>query len=186
MPSGVRAGNIVNITVERNTEQELREREQFMQIQDEILQVYSLTPHCPVISVRSVTQTSITLQWDPIVVYNSDFLGIDVMRDKQKLNINLPIAARICKISGLEVGHRYELFVVLRTSAGKFVSNNVSTETHVLENLTGLYPAFGAFSNDTDVDNLVDLIARIDASYSDDLTAENTHLVCTIAKVKIN
>lgn len=52
-----------------------------------------------------------------------------------------------------------------------------------MENLTGLYPAFGAFSNDTEIDVLCELLERVGASFSDDLTADNTHLVCTLPKV---
>jgi hypothetical protein len=54
-----------------------------------------------------------------------------------------------------------------------------------MENLAGIYPAFGAFSNDSDIDVLCELLERIGASFSDDLTADNTHLVCTLPKVYI-
>lgn len=54
-----------------------------------------------------------------------------------------------------------------------------------MENLSGLFPCFGAFSNDADIDTLVDLLSKIGAKFSDDLTSDNTHLICTLPKVGI-
>jgi hypothetical protein len=53
-----------------------------------------------------------------------------------------------------------------------------------MENLTGIFPCFGAFSNDGEIDILIELLDRLGASYSDDLTAENTHLICSLPRVR--
>ena len=80
------------------------------------------------------------------------------------------------KLTGLSVNTTYELYLVLRTSAGSFPSNKVNqpnlilmnfkvqVTTHSMENLTGLYPAFGAFSNEAEVDNLLELLTRFISS----------------------
>ena len=82
----------------------------------------------------------------------------------------------------------------MRTSAGSFPSNKVGiarliaqlqVTTHTMENLTGIFPCFGAFSNDGEIDVLIEVLDRIGASYSDDLTAENTHLICSLPRVHL-
>jgi twin BRCT domain len=54
-----------------------------------------------------------------------------------------------------------------------------------MDNLSGIYPSFGTFTNDTEIEKLIELLGRVGATYSDELTAENTHLVCTVPKVSM-
>jgi hypothetical protein len=172
----------VNITVERNKEEEQKNFDEFMNLQNEIYQEFSRPPQTPIIELKKTTQTSVIIKWNPLVLYSSTFKGIDVYRNGIKLGMKPTMLQNQVKLSGLSVGTTYEIYLVLRTSAGSFPSNKLQVETHSMENLTGLYPCFGAFSNDADIDMMIELVQRIGASYSEDLTAENTHLVCTLPK----
>jgi NAD-dependent DNA ligase len=175
-------GSIVNITIERNKEEEQKQQEDFQALQTEIFQEFSRPPQTPQIELKKVTQTSAIIKWSSIQLYSATFRGIDVYRNGIKLSMKPQLLQNQVKITGLSVGTTYEVYIVLRTSAGSFPSNKLQVETHTMENLTGLYPCFGAFSNDSDIDTLIELVQRIGASYSDDLTSENTHLVCTLPK----
>jgi chitin biosynthesis protein CHS5 len=182
LPSKVVVGSIVNVTIERNKEEEQKQLEEFQTLQTEIFQEFSRPPQTPEIQVKKITQTSVIIKWNPIQLYSATFRGIDVYRNGIKLGMKPQSSQTQVKITGLSVGTRYEIYVVLRTTAGSFSSNKLQVDTHTMENLTGLYPCFGAFSNDSDIDTLIELVQRIGASYSDDLTGENTHLVCTLPK----
>lgn len=144
--------------------------------------MFSKIPEAPHIAMKWVTQTTIILKWEPLNIYAATFRGLDVYRNEQKLGLNLQHTATGCKLSGLDVNQEYDICVVVRTSAGNFTSNKITIRTLELENLTGLYPAFGSFANDADIDTLSKLLERIGAQYSDDLTSDNTHLICTLPK----
>ncbi|OAJ37008.1 hypothetical protein BDEG_21088 [Batrachochytrium dendrobatidis JEL423] len=182
LPDGLSTGSIVNVTVERNQEEEQRQKEEFAALQEDILSTYSQSPQAPVISVKAVTQTSVIIKWDPLVLYAATFRGLDVYRKGQKLNLPANALSTSAKLSGLDVAQEYDIWIVLRTSAGSFTSNKLQVKTHSMDNLTGLNPSFGSLSKDSDVDTLIELLDRIGAKYTDDLTSDNTHLVCTVPK----
>ncbi|KAL2913511.1 hypothetical protein HK105_206971 [Polyrhizophydium stewartii] len=182
LPDGVSTGSIVNVTVERNPEEEQRQRDEFATMQREIFEIYSQPPQPPAIEIKAVTQTSVIIKWQPLVLHSATFRGLDVFRNGQKLNLHINPLATSVKLSGLDVSHEYEIWVVLRTSAGNFTSNKLRVKTHSMDNLTGLNPSFGTFSNDAEIETLIELLARIGASYTDDLSTDNTHLVCTLPK----
>ncbi|KAI9014676.1 Chitin synthase, class 5 [Gaertneriomyces sp. JEL0708] len=182
LPEGVTAGSIINLTFERNQDEERRQREDFLSLQDEIFYSFSQPPEAPEISVKSVTQTSAIVQWKPLSLHAADLRGIDVYRNGQKLSLNVASTARSVKLSGLDVAHEYEVWIVLRTSAGALQSNKITVKTHSMENLTGINVSFGTFTNTTEVEELVELLSRIGAGYTEDLTTESTHLVCTVPR----
>ncbi|KAI8815427.1 BRCT domain-containing protein [Cladochytrium replicatum] len=182
LPDGVTTGSIVSITIERNVEEERRQRDEFAILQEEIYNTYSHLPEPPVISLKSATQTSLTIQWEPLKLHQADLRGIEVYRHPQKLNLTIPSGATTAKLSGLEVAHEYEVWIIVRTSAGNFTSNRITAKTHALDNLTGINVCFGQFTHDQDVDALTEIVGQIKASYTDELTLENTHLVCTVPR----
>ncbi|KAJ3057318.1 Chitin synthase, class 5 [Rhizophlyctis rosea] len=182
LPEGVTTGSIVNLTIERNQDEERRQRDEFLTLQEDIHTSFSQTPEPPALAVKSVTQTSITVRWDPLRLHAAELRGIDVYRNGQKLALQVAPTAVSAKLSGLDVNQEYEIWVVVRTSAGSFESNHVTARTHTMENLTGISVSFGVFANEGEVEPLVDLLARIGASYTDDLTTDNTHLICTVPR----
>ncbi|KAJ3111762.1 hypothetical protein HDU96_005352, partial [Phlyctochytrium bullatum] len=182
LPDGVTTGSIINLTIERNLDEERRQREEFGDLQRTIYETFSKTPEAPVLSLRSVTQTSATIQWKPLELHAADLRGIDVYRNNQKLTIPIQPTATSAKLSGLEVNHEYEVWIVVRTSAGAFTSNKINLKTHSLDNLTGINVCFGALGNESDADAMIELLGRIGASYTEELTTDNTHLICTFAR----
>ena len=113
---------------------------------------------------------------------SADLRGIDVYRNGIKLTLNVPFNATSVKLSGLDVAHEYQVWITLRTSSGSFSSNKLTITTHTIENLTGLNPTFGQFSNGSEMSELVEILSRIGASFTEDLSSDNTHLICTIPK----
>ncbi|TPX56260.1 hypothetical protein PhCBS80983_g04660 [Powellomyces hirtus] len=182
LPDGVTTGSIINITIERNHEEERRQAEDFLSLQEEIHLSFSQPPKVPEISLKSVTQTSAIIHWDALVLHAADLRGIDVYRNGQRLNLTVAPTATSVKLSGLDVSHEYEVWTDVRTSAGVLQSNKIRIKTHAMENLTGINVSFGSFATTQEVDPLMDLVARIGANFTDELTTDNTHLVCTVAK----
>ncbi|TPX36948.1 hypothetical protein SmJEL517_g01101 [Synchytrium microbalum] len=179
LPEGITTGSIVNLTIERNEDEERRLREEFVTIQEDIFKNFCTPPEAPAISVKSVTQTSVTIQWKPLKLHSADLRGIDVYRSGQKLSIQVSGFSTSCKLSGLDVNHDYDIWISLRTSAGALTSNRVQVRTHTLENLRGINVCFAAIQSDGEMDSLIALLKRIGASYTEELTTDNTHLVCS-------
>ncbi|KAI9327638.1 BRCT domain-containing protein [Zopfochytrium polystomum] len=154
LPDGVTTGSIINVTIERNTDEERRKREEFLDMQETIFRQFSKCPEPPVISLRSLTQTSAIIQWKPLVLHNADLRGIDIYRNEQKLSSpSVPLTAQSAKLSGMDVSTEYKVQVVIRTFRGR-----------------------------VPLDSLIALLSRVGARYTDDLSTDNTHLVCTFAR----
>ena len=67
LPRGLTLGSVVDVRVTRNEAQEQKKREDFIGLQDEILQTYGVkAPTAPVIRLRGVTQTTIAIEWDAL------------------------------------------------------------------------------------------------------------------------
>ncbi|KAJ1568589.1 Chitin synthase, class 5 [Cladochytrium tenue] len=184
LPDGVTTGSIINVTIERNQDEERRTRDDFSAIQDAVFHDFSRCPEPPVLSLRAITQTSAIVQWKPLVLHAATVRGIDVYRNEQKLSAPyVPRDATSAKLSGLDVDHDYSVHIAVRTSAGTFRSNPVAFRTHTLDNLTGLCVAFGALSGGpAEQDQLAALLARVGARFTEDLSSDNTHLICTFAR----
>ena len=153
-----------------------------MNIQKDVYDLFSRTPKIPIITIKSITQTSLVIKWEPLELYFAELRGIDVYRNGIKLAATPSPNAHSVKLSGLDMNHEYELWIIVRTSAGSFSSNKELVRTHTIDNLTGLNPTFGLFNNPSDVSELVEIITRIGASYSEDLSTDNTHLICTLPR----
>ncbi|KAJ3149642.1 Chitin synthase, class 5 [Geranomyces variabilis] len=182
LPDGVTTGSIINLTIERNHEEERRQAEDFLSLQEEIHLSFSQPPTSPEISLKSVTQTSAILQWEPLELHAADLRGIDVYRNGQRLNLVVPPGVTTVKLSGMDVAHEYEVWLDVRTSAGCLQSNRLRVKTHAMDNLTGINVSFGAFATPNESEALVDLVKRMGANYTDELTTDNTHLVCAQPK----
>lgn len=146
-------------------------------------ELFSARPISPTISIRGITQTSITIQWDPLRLFRADLVGIEVFRNSQKLNV-APVGTT-AKLTGLDVNQMYQIYIRVKTSAGILKSNTLSVNTHSLDNLTGINVSFGDFGStkaDAKVNKLIDLVYKMGATYSEELSPDNTHLVCTVPK----
>ncbi|KAI9310397.1 BRCT domain-containing protein [Obelidium mucronatum] len=155
LPDGVTTGSVINVTIERNLDEERRRKEDFMALQETILDQFSKTPEPPLIALKSVTQTSAIISWKPLILNSTTLKGIDVYRNNQKLSLHIPLTS---------------------------LSNEITFKTHTLENLTGINVSFGHLTNPTEAQNLIQLVKRIGAKYTEELSTDNTHLICVYGK----
>jgi len=132
-----------------------------------------------VLRCRNATQTSVVLEWDPVVLATADLVSLALYRNGQKAgNIPRPLAMHSTKISGLAVDTGYEFHLVLRTSAGTYASDRVAVRTHKMTDLsgvtitTGLLPAAAR-------DALARAVERIGARLVDGVRIDTTHFVTT-------
>jgi NAD-dependent DNA ligase len=182
LPENTTIGSIVNVTIERNLDEEEKARDEFNRLQYEIYQEFSTPPKTPIVRVVQITQTSCTIEWDPIELYNATFKSIEVARNGVVLSVKPNEFTTKLKLSGLELATKYEVQIILKTSAGTFPSNKLDIETHSMDNLTGLNISFGAFANESEIDNLIEILETFGATYTESLTSDNTHLICTLPK----
>ncbi|OZJ05505.1 hypothetical protein BZG36_01912 [Bifiguratus adelaidae] len=183
LPSGVSSGSIVNISVHRNVDEEGRQLQEFWDLQELIINQYGKTaPQPPVLRTKSVTQTSIVLEWDPLELDTAQLRALEIYKNKTKLaQHHVDPSANQIKLSGLDVDHEYEFYLVLKTSAGAFTSNTVTTRTHKMENLTGINLAFGSFEErEPAISDLKALVEKVGAEWTEDVTSDTTHLVAQV------
>ncbi|KAJ1909397.1 hypothetical protein IWQ60_002697 [Tieghemiomyces parasiticus] len=179
LPSGVASGSIVNIEVRRNVAEEVKQRERFVSLQEQILTEFGTEePTAPVLRVRSATQTAVALEWDPLRLATADLSRLVLFRDGTKLSMHVPLDQTMIKVSGLDVNHEYKFKLDMYTSAGTYESNVVATRTHALDNLTGIHVAFGDYESEAEIQSLQSCLQRVGARWSDDVTLDVTHLLC--------
>ncbi|CAG8656783.1 6384_t:CDS:2, partial [Ambispora leptoticha] len=170
LPPGVTSGSIVNIAVNRNYEQEEAKRREFLELQEAILNEFGKNPpEAPKLHVKHITQTSVILEWSPLVLYKAKLKSLDIYKNAVKLSQHVPPGINFIKLSGLEMDTEYEFHITIKTTAGSFFSNKIRVRTHTLENLTGIVVCFGAFSESDDgvpkKDELKEILKRIGARW---------------------
>ncbi|TPX69716.1 hypothetical protein CcCBS67573_g06779 [Chytriomyces confervae] len=182
LPDGVTTGSVINVTIERNLDEERRRKAEFENTQNDILTQYTRVPVAPVLSVAHVTQTSARVTWTPPVLYGATLVGLDVYRSGTLQAQHVGLAATQAKLSGLEMDHKYDVHIVARTSAGLLKSNTVSLTTHTLDNLTGICVSFGLLTDQAEARSLAQLITQMGATCTEHLSTDNTHLVCVYGR----
>ncbi|PVU90704.1 hypothetical protein BB561_004765 [Smittium simulii] len=202
LPSGVGAGSVVSVSVFKDTEEETTRLSSFDILQKAILQTYGTTqPQEPVLKLRSVTQTFAILEWDKLNIGHTEFKQLFLYKDGQRVPMYLQKSLKLAnthnftKISGLDINHEYNFSIELVTSSGTYSSNKLTVKTHTLDNLEGICVCFGAFNSTThsnaksdgsvdqespEIGKLKQVIQRIGAKWSDDVTVDVTHFICQI------
>ncbi|RUS30751.1 hypothetical protein BC938DRAFT_479007 [Jimgerdemannia flammicorona] len=183
LPNGVTSGSIVNIAVNRNLAEEERQMQEFWDLQEAILETFGKeSPAAPVLRVKNVTQTSLTLEWDQLILRTARLRSLDIYKNDQKLaQHHIPAGVNFVKLSGLDVDQVYEFHIVVKTTAGSMTSNRVHVRTHKMDNLTGIHVAFGAFEEPEPlISDLKDLVSKIDAKWSAEVTSDTTHLLAQL------
>ncbi|KAI9254534.1 hypothetical protein BDA99DRAFT_442804 [Phascolomyces articulosus] len=152
---------------------------EFWDLQEKILSAFGeVEPENPVLRVRNITQTSLTLEWDPLQLHTSKLRSLDIYKNDTKLAQHVPNDTNYIKLSGLDVDHEYEFHIVIKTTAGRYESNRVQVRTHKMENLTGISVAFGKFEqSDSAMTELKDLLEKMGAHWSEEVTNDTTHLI---------
>ncbi|CAG8513308.1 7354_t:CDS:2 [Acaulospora morrowiae] len=186
LPPGVTSGSIVNISVNRNYNQEALQRKEFWELQEAILAEFGRnSPEPPKLHVKHVTQTSVIIEWESLCLYQANLKFLDIYRNGARLSQHVPPGINYVKLSGLELDTEYEFHISIKTTAGVFVSNKVKVRTHTLENLTGINVCFGLFYEPQDGSDggltkqeLKEILKRIGARYSEQVGPDTTHLLC--------
>ena len=164
----------------RNTDSEAASARSFASLQDKILQSFGASePSIPILRCRNATQTSVVLEWDPIDIATSELLGLSLYRNGQKAGaIPRPLSMQSTKISGLAIDTEYAFHLVLRTTAGTYISEKVPVRTHKMTDLSGVTITMGVMPGATR-DALLDMIERIGAKTADEVRIDTTHFVTT-------
>ncbi|CAO3619445.1 unnamed protein product [Cunninghamella echinulata] len=156
--------------------------QEFWDLENNILNKYGITePEPPKVRVKNITQTSLILEWDPLVLHTASLQSLDIFKNKTKLAQHIPGDVNFIKLSGLDVDHEYEFHIAIKTTAGKYESNKVTARTHRMENLTGIRVAFGNFENaQATLIDLKNLLETMGATWTDEVNHETTHLIAQV------
>ncbi|KAF4493689.1 chitin biosynthesis CHS5 [Fusarium agapanthi] len=180
LPPNISSGSIVDINVSQNATKEAAADRAFRALQDSIYNSFGASePTTPVLRCRNATQTSVVLEWDPIQLATADLISLSLYRNGQKAgNIPRPLQMHSTKISGLAVDTEYTFHLVLRTSAGTFISERVSVRTHKMTDLRGITITTGILPSAIK-DSLTNAVERIGAKIVDGVRIDTTHFVTT-------
>ncbi|KAF5673167.1 chitin biosynthesis [Fusarium denticulatum] len=180
LPPNISSGSIVDINVSQNATKEAAADRAFRALQDSIYNSFGASePTTPVLRCRNATQTSVVLEWDPIQLATADLISLSLYRNGQKAgNIPRPLQMHSTKISGLAVDTEYTFHLVLRTSAGTFISERVSVRTHKMTDLRGITITTGILPSAVK-DSLTNAVERIGAKVVDGVRIDTTHFVTT-------
>ncbi|CVK91020.1 related to chitin biosynthesis protein CHS5 [Fusarium mangiferae] len=180
LPPNISSGSIVDINVSQNATKEAAADRAFRALQDSIYNSFGASePTTPVLRCRNATQTSVVLEWDPIQLATADLISLSLYRNGQKAgNIPRPLQMHSTKISGLAVDTEYTFHLVLRTSAGTFISERVSVRTHKMTDLRGITITTGILPSAVK-DSLTNAVERIGARIVDGVRIDTTHFVTT-------
>ncbi|WFD41394.1 hypothetical protein MPSI1_000021 [Malassezia psittaci] len=183
LPQGISVGSVVNILVTRNEEEEQKKKEDFVSLQDDILQMYGInSPSPPTLRLRNITQTTVTLEWDPLQLANADLHSLDIVRNGQRIaKVPRPLSTTSTKLSGLSMDAEYTIQLVLYTSAGTFASDEISTRTHSIQNTSGIHACLGYIDDPILLEATKDIIKSLGAHWTDNIQIDTTHLITTHA-----
>ncbi|KYK59792.1 chitin biosynthesis protein CHS5 [Drechmeria coniospora] len=180
LPPNISSGSIVDITVSQNSNKETAEEQKFRALQDRIFSSFGASaPATPQLRCRNATQTSVVLEWDPIVLATADIMSLSLYRNGQKAgNIPRPLQMHSTKISGLAVDTEYSFHLVLRTSAGTRQSEKVTVRTHKMTDLSGVTITTGILPAAVK-EHVAQAVERIGAKIVDGVRIDTTHFVTT-------
>ncbi|KAJ7817550.1 hypothetical protein B0H14DRAFT_3741972, partial [Mycena olivaceomarginata] len=133
-----------------------------------------------IMQLCSMTQTSITLEWPPIVLSTTKLRSLDFYRNGQCLApIPSPLTNTSSKISTVEPNTEYTFQLVLRTTTGVYPSNLIRVCTHTMANTTSVAMCFGTVQDPLVLKNAKMALREIGARWSKKIQIDTTHFVCT-------
>ncbi|CAI5756449.1 unnamed protein product [Candida verbasci] len=185
LPNGVKAGSIIKIKCDQDNESEKAEQAKFQQIQQEILDTFTLNqPESPNLKIKNITQTSCVLEWDELKLGTSNLKNLILFKDGKKLgSIPQPLNNRTTKLSGLPVDKSFKFQLRLDTTAGTFMSNEIEVTTHKMTDLSGITICLGDFSpNDQfEIKDIEEALKNMGAKYppQKQVKVDTTHYLCT-------
>ena len=129
--------------------------------------------------IRNVTQTTMSLEWDPLEIANADLHSLDILRDGQRIaKIPHPLTNLSTKLSGLSMETDYKIQLVMYTSSGTFVSDEVHAKTHSIRDLSGINACLGTIPDARLLEATKEVLEAVGAHYTTKITIDTTHLLC--------
>ncbi|PLW06706.1 hypothetical protein PCASD_25325 [Puccinia coronata f. sp. avenae] len=110
LPPGCETGSIVSITCTRDHAAEKAQADSFWDLQTKIVDQFGMeSPQPPNLRLRSITQTSVTLEWDKLQLAQC-----------------------------LDLDSEYTFHLAMKTTGGSFNSQQVKVKTHSLNDTSGI------------------------------------------------
>jgi len=168
------------VNVSRNFAAEDHSNRAFSSLQSKLLADFGgESPVAPSLRCRNATQTSVVLEWDPIVLASAKLRSLSLYRNGNKAGtIPRPLDMTSTKISGLAVDTEYTFNLILKTSAGTFNSDRLTVKTHKMTNLAGITITPGILDGSARAD-LASTVSRIGAKLIEQVRIDTTHFVCS-------
>lgn len=130
--------------------------------------------------MRNVTQTSVTLEWEPIEVGTAKIRSLDIFKNGQRVGaVSPPLRDTHTRLSGLEVNKDYTFQLILRTTAGTYPSNILRVRTHTIYDTSGISVCFGNVEDPELLEGAKEALKEMSAKWSDKIQIDTTHFVCT-------
>lgn len=130
--------------------------------------------------IRSVTQTTLTLEWDRLNLATADLFSLDVIRNGERIaQVPFPKTSTTTKLSGLSMDTEYTLELIMYTSAGTYASEEVTVRTHTIDDLHGIHVCLGPIAEARLAEATKKVIEAIGASWTTQVQIDTTHLLCT-------
>ena len=129
-----------------------------------------------------MTQTTVTIGWEPLDLANADLLSLDVLRNGERIaKIPRARSSTSTKLSGLAMDTEYSIQLVMSTSAGLFASNELLIKTHTLDDLSGIFVCLGCIPDARLCEATKKVVEALGARWSNQIQLETTHLVCSVS-----
>ncbi|KNZ52091.1 hypothetical protein VP01_36g15 [Puccinia sorghi] len=181
LPPGCEPGSIVSITCTRDHVAERAQADSFWDLQTKIVDQFGMeSPQPPNLRLRSITQTSATLEWDELQLAQCKLLSLSIWKNGQRLGtLPNPLNNTSTKLSGLDLDSEYTFHLVMKTTGGSFHSPQIKVKTHSLHDTSGIHVCFGVISEELK-EQSKEAIQQLDGRWSDKIQIDTTHFVCTM------
>ncbi|MBW0500147.1 hypothetical protein O181_039862 [Austropuccinia psidii MF-1] len=182
LPPGCETGSIVSIVCTRDYVAEKAQADSFWDLQNKIFNQFGLNqPQQPNLRLRSVTQTSVTLEWDKLDLAQCKLLSLSIWKNGQRLGaIPNPTNNFSTKLSGLDLDTEYNFHLLMKTTGGSFSSKKITVKTHSLNDTSGINVCFGVVLPEENLEHSKKAIQQLNARWSDKIQIDTTHFVCTM------
>jgi len=132
--------------------------------------------------VRNVTQTSVTLEWEPITLATAKIRSLDIYRNGERLSaVPSVLTNTTTKHSGMEINTEYSFQLILRTTAGTYPSNLIRVRTHTMQDTSGICVCFGNVQDPVLLENSKLALREMGAKWTEKIQIDTSHFVCTTA-----